>query len=162
MRVPSTRLTVLLATVVLALPGPVLAAPPAPPPPVKITFAQMPEAVQKTVKAETAGGRIRGLWKETEADGRVVYEVESMVKGKTKDLNIAEDGTVLVCEQQMTLDELPASVRETMLSAAGKRRIRMVESVTKNGSLAYYEAHIGAGKTLEEITVGLDGARMPQ
>jgi hypothetical protein len=49
-----------------------------------------------------------------------------------------------------------------MLSAAGKRRIRRIESVTKMGQLAYYEAQVGAGKTVEDITVGLDGARMPQ
>ena len=160
MRVPSIRLTALLALAALALPGLALASAPAAP--VKITLAQMPEAVQKTVKAETAGGKIRGLYKETDESGKTIYEVESLVKNRTKDLNIAEDGTVLVCELQMTLAEVPASVRETMLSAAGKRKIRMIESVTKNGSLAYYEAHVGAGKTLEEITVGLDGARMPQ
>jgi hypothetical protein len=162
MRVLSTRLTVLLASAVLALPGLALAAPSAPAPPVKVTLAQMPEAVQKTVKAETAGGKIKGLFKEIDEEGKTVFEVESVVKGRVKDLNIGEDGTVLVCEQQMSLEELPASVRETMLSAAGKRKIRMVESVTKNGSLAYYEAHVGVGKSLEEITVGLDGARMPQ
>ncbi len=160
MRVPSLRLTVLLALAALALPGLALASAPAAP--VKVTLAQMPEAVQKTIKAETAGGKIRGLYKETDESGKTVYECESLVKGRTKDMNIAEDGTVLVCEQQMTIAEVPPSVRETMLSAAGKRKIRMIESVTKNGALAYYEAHVGIGKTLEEITVGLDGARMPQ
>lgn len=159
MRIPSIRIVAPLALAALVLAGTATAA--APPEPVKITLAQMPEAVQKAVKAETAGGKIRGLFKEIAEDGKIVYEVESIVKGKTRDLNLGEDGTVLVCEQQMTLAELPASVRETMLSAAGKRRIRMVESVTKMGALAYYEAQVGAGKTLEEITVGLDGSRMP-
>lgn len=158
MRVLSTRFTVLLGLALLALPALALAAAPAP---VKMTLAQLPEAVRKTVTAETAGGKIKTLYKETGEDGKTVFEVESVVKNRTKDLNIAEDGTVLVCEQQVTLEEVPASVRETMLSAAGKRKIRMVESVTKNGSLAYYEAHIGAGKSVEEVTVGLDGARMP-
>src|SRR5689334_8496783 len=130
MRVPSIRLTAMLALAVLTLPGLALAAPAAP---VKVTLAQMPEAVQKTVKAETAGGKIRGLFKEVDESGKTVYEVESVVKNRTKDMNIAEDGTVLVCEQQMTIEEVPASVRETMLSAAGKRKIRMIESVTKNG-----------------------------
>jgi hypothetical protein len=160
MRHPSIRSAALLAALAVGL----VAAPArsAEPEPVKVASLDLfPAAVQKTVKAETAGGRIRGLWKEVDESGKTTYEVESMVKGRTKDLNIGEDGTVLVCEQQMTLPELPASVRETMLSAAGKRKIRMVESVTKMGQLAYYEAHVGAGKTVEEITVGLDGARMP-
>jgi hypothetical protein len=161
MRPRLLRLPVLLAALAIGLVA-VPAGAAAPPPPVRITFQQMPEAVQKTVRAETAGGRIRGLWKETEADGRLVYEVEAMVKGRTRDLNIAEDGTVLVCEQQMTLAELPASVRETVLSAAGKRKIRVIESVTKLGQLAYYEAKVGTGKAIEDITIGLDGARMPQ
>lgn len=159
MRVLSIRSAVLLLAA-LSMAG-MAAAAPATAPPVKITLADMPEAVQKTVKAETAGGKIRGLWKEISPEGKTIYEAESTMKGRTKDLNIAEDGTVLVCELQLTLAELPASVRETMLAAAGKRKIRLIESVTKNGALAYYEAHIGAGKTLEELTVGLDGARMP-
>lgn len=160
MRHPSIRSTALLAALgVFLMVAPAHSAAP----PVKVaSLDKFPEAVQKTAKAETAGGRIRALWKEIDEEGKTVYEVESVVKGKTKDLNIGEDGTVLVCEQQMTLAELPASVRETMLSAAGKRKIRLVESVSKMGQLAYYEAHIGAGKALEEITVGLDGARMPQ
>jgi len=159
MRVPPIRFTVLMAAALLALPA--LAAASAPAAPVKITLAQMPEAVQKTVKAETAGGTIKALYKETGEDGKLVFEVESIVNKRTKDLNIAEDGTVLVCEQQVMLQDLPAPVRETVLSAAGKRKIRMIESVSKNGTLAYYEAHVGAGKTVEEITVGLDGAKMP-
>jgi hypothetical protein len=158
MRVLKSRFTVLVSAALLALPALAAAAPAAP---VKVTLAQMPEAVQKTVKAETVGGRIKSLYKETGEDGKLVYEVESIVKNRTKDMNIAEDGTVLVCEQQVVIEELPAPVRETMLSAAGKRKIRMIESVSKNGALAYYEAHVGVGKSVEEITVGLDGAKMP-
>lgn len=161
MRPHTLRLSVLLAALAAGLAAAHVGAS-APPPPVRITFQQMPEAVQKTARAETAGGRIRGLWKEIDTDGKLVYEVEAMVKGRTRDLNIAEDGTVLVCEQQMVLAELPASVRETVLSVAGNRKIRIIESVTKLGQLAYYEAKVGNGKAIEDITIGLDGARMPQ
>ncbi len=131
-------------------------------PPVRVASVErLPAAVQKTVRAESAGGTIRALWKETGEDGKIVYEAELLVKGLTRDLNIAADGTVLVREQQLTLAELPEPVRRTVLAAAGGRKIRMLESVSLKGDLAYYEAHVGSGKSLEEVKVGLDGARIP-
>lgn len=133
-----------------------------PPPPVKIkSVAEMPEAVQKTVKAESEGATIRGMSKEIDAEGKTVYEIEMLLGGLTKDINIGEDGTVLVAERQMTLASLPAPVRAQFLKSAGKRKIRMVESVTMDGKLAYYEAHVVTGKTLTEIKVDPAGAVVP-
>jgi hypothetical protein len=133
-----------------------------PPPPVKIkSIDEMPEAVQKTVKAESAGATIKGMSKEIAEDGTPVYEIEMVLGGLTKDINIGEDGTVLVAERQMTLASLPAPVRAQFLKSAGNRKIRMVESVTMAGKLAYYEAHVVTGKTLTEIKVDPAGAVVP-
>ncbi len=131
------------------------------PAPVKLaSIDAMPPAVQKTVRAEATGATIRGMFKEVDADGKTTYEVEMKVRGMNKDISVGEDGTMLVSEQQMTLAELPEVVRTGVLKAAGKRKIALIESVTKLGTLAYYEAHVRTGKSLTEIEVGLDGKVM--
>ena len=153
-----------LATLAVVFAGACLAslAGAASPPPVKIvSIDELPAAVQKTVRAEAVGATTRGMSKETGEDGKLVYEIEMMVKGLSKDINVGEDGTVLVSEQQMTLDGLPAAVKMGLLKAAGKRPIRVIESVTLTGKLAYYEAHVRSGKVLKEIKVGPDGTVIP-
>ncbi len=157
LRFPMPTRWLLVAGLALAVPA--LAATP---PPVKLaSIDEMPAAVQKTVRAEAVGATIRGMLKEIGEDGKPVYEVEMKIRGLTKDISVGEDGTVLVSEQQMTLAALPASVRATVVKSAGKRKIKLVESVTKLGTLAYYEAHVMTGKELTEIVVGLDGVVIP-
>src|SRR5262245_22548256 len=92
-------LATLLATTAVAAPETKIA-----------SIEALPAAVQKTVRAESAGATIRGMTKETDEHGKIVYEVEMMVKGLSKDINVGEDGTVMVSEQQVTLDALSPAV----------------------------------------------------
>ena len=121
----------------------------------------LPAAVLKTVLAEGVGATIRGVMTEKGADSVLVYEVEMRIKGLTKDIVVGADGTLLVNEQQMRMASLPPAVRAAFVKHAGKRRIQMVESVTKVGKLEFYEAHVVSGKTVTEIKVGVDGALLP-
>ena len=121
----------------------------------------LPAVVQKTVLAEGAGATVRGVVTEKGEDGATVYEVEMRIKGLTKDIVVGADGTVLVSEQQVTLASIPAAVKTTILKASGKRTIRMIESVTKVGTLEYYEAHVVSGKTVTEVKVDPDGTLVP-
>lgn len=59
----------------------------------------LPPAVQETVKAESAGGKIKELVLETEK-GKTFYEVEFKKDGKEYEVKIAEDGTVLERETE--------------------------------------------------------------
>lgn len=59
----------------------------------------LPPAVQETVKAESAGGKIKELVLETEK-GKTFYEVEFKKEGKEHEVKIAEDGTVLERETE--------------------------------------------------------------
>ena len=121
----------------------------------------LPAAVLHTVLAEGPGATVRGVATEKGADSVMVYEVEMRIKGLTKDIVVGADGTLLVNEQQVTMASLPPAVRATIVRAAAKRKIRMVESVTKVGKLEYYEAHVVAGKTVTEIMVAPDGKLLP-
>jgi hypothetical protein len=121
----------------------------------------LPAAVHKTVMAEGVGATVRGVMTEKGADSVLVYEVEMRIKGLTKDIVVGADGTLLVNEQQMTMAALPPAVRKTIVKSAGKRKILMVESVTKLGKLEFYEAHVGSIKSPTEIKVAADGALLP-
>jgi len=59
-----------------------------------LAMEDLPQAVQETVKAKTAGSIIKELALETE-DGKTFYEVEFEKGGEEHKLKIAEDGTVL-------------------------------------------------------------------
>lgn len=61
---------------------------------VEVKLADCPEAVQKTLKRESTGGKIEEIEKETE-DGKTVYEAEIVIDGKEYEVEVAEDGTLL-------------------------------------------------------------------
>lgn len=146
----------LLAALVVA--GPVSATTAKPPP--KLTLESLPAAVQKTVRAETAGGTVNAIIKEQDPSGNWVYEIESKVKGLGYDFIVGGNGALLIGEHQVTMESLPPAVRSTLVKAAGKRQILIVESVTKSGKLEFYEAQVAPAKAPVEIKVGLDGTLM--
>ncbi len=122
----------------------------------KIKMKDLPPAVQKTVQEQSQGAKIRGLAKEVEK-GKTSYEAELFVNGHTKDVMIDSDGTVIAIEEEVALNSLPAAVKTEIEKQAGKGRIRRVETITKNGTLEYYEAAIKTGSKGREIKVSPEG-----
>jgi uncharacterized membrane protein YkoI len=116
----------------------------------------LPPAVQKAVAIETRGATIKGVAKEVEA-GNTVYEVETLVNGRTRDLLFASDGALLVVEEQASLDTIPAAARAAIEKRAAGGRITTVELVTR-GSAVAYEAVVVKGGKKSEVTVNADGS----
>ena len=100
----------------------------------KLKRSELPPAVGKTADAQSVGATVRGYSSETE-DGQLSYEVALMMHGRTRDVSIAPDGTLLEIEEQVSLDSLPAAVRAGLIQAAGAGKIGKVESLTKKGLL---------------------------
>jgi len=122
----------------------------------RVKMKDLPKAVQQTVQEQSKGATLKGLAKEVE-EGKTFYEAELMVNGHTKDVLIDPSGAVVEVEEEMPLTSLPAEVKAEFEKQAGKGKILKVESVTKGGTLAFYEAKIKkAGKT-SEVKVGPDG-----
>ena len=160
MRTPKnlvTALTLVLAGTLLTLPAVAAEVPIEKSAEVKA----LPPPVLKTVLAEGVGALVRGVMTEKGPDSVLVYEVEMRIKGLTKDIVVGEDGTLLVSEQQMRMASLPPAVRATIVKTAGKRKILIVESVTKLGKLEFYEAHVGLASAPVEVMVGPDGTLLP-
>lgn len=123
----------------------------------KIKRSDLPPAVEKTATEVSKGATVRGYSKETE-NGKTTYEVEMMVKGHTKDVEVDANGAILEVEEQVEMASLPADVKAGLTAKAAGDRILKVESLTKNGKLVAYEAKVqsAAGKR-SEIQVGPDG-----
>ena len=125
----------------------------------KITRAQLPPEVEKTVQRESAGATIKGFASEIE-HGQQFYEASLSVDGHNKDILIDPQGNVVEVEEQVTMDSLPAAVQDALKKMAGAGRITVIESLTKNGQVVAYEAHVKRGKKRSEIQVGPNGEKL--
>ena len=84
----------------------------------KIRISKLPAPVRATVETESKGATVKGISSEKE-HGRTVYELETIVGGRTRDLMIDSAGTVYSVEEQLDVDKAPAPVRAAM-EAKGK------------------------------------------
>jgi uncharacterized membrane protein YkoI len=125
----------------------------------KITKADLPIAVQKTVDAQTQGATIRGFSTEIE-NGKRIYEAELTVNGRSKDISMDKNGNIIEIEEEVSLDSLPQVVRDGLTHAAGSGTITKVEALTKNNKLVAYEAGVKSGAKHSEIQVGPDGKKL--
>ena len=121
-----------------------------------VKIKDLPEIVQKTVREQSKGAKVRAISKEVE-NGKIYYEAEMEVKGHSKAILIAETGAVVEIEEQVALSSLPAGVKAQIVASAGKGKIKRVESTAKPGALTIYEALIIKAGRKFEITVSSDG-----
>ncbi len=122
----------------------------------KITRADLPAAVEKTVTQESKGATIRGFSRETE-DGQTLYEAELTISGRSRDISMDANGAIVEVEDQVAISALPAAVRDALLAKVGPGKVQTVESLTKHGKLVAYEAKVMTGGKRSEIQVGPDG-----
>jgi len=61
---------------------------------VQVSLADLPEAVGKTLNEVASGAEIKGIELETE-NGRTQYAIDAVIDGRTFDIEIAPDGTLL-------------------------------------------------------------------
>ncbi|MFI4942140.1 MAG: PepSY domain-containing protein [Burkholderiales bacterium] len=122
----------------------------------KVQLKDLPAAVQKTIQEETRNAEIVGLVEEQQA-GKTVYEVETRVNGKTRDVTVDAKGQVIEREEEVALDTLPPAAKAAIEKAASGGTVRKVETVTKGGATSYEASFSKAGKK-SEIVVGSDGA----
>lgn len=125
----------------------------------KIERSALSVAVEKTVQAQSKGAAIRGFATERE-HGAKVYEAEMVINGHTKDIQIAEDGTLNEIEEEVAFDALPNAVQSALTAKAGAAKIVKVESLTKKCALVAYEAATTRGTKKGELQVGPYGKKL--
>ena len=123
----------------------------------KIKRSDLPPTVEKAVAEVSKGANIKGYSEETE-NGKTTYEIEMVVNGHTKDVELDPSGAILEIEEEASMDSLPANVKAGLKAKAVGGKILKVETLTKSGKLVAYEAKVqsAAGKK-SEIQVGPDG-----
>jgi hypothetical protein len=105
----------------------------------KVDQSSLPLAVQKTVQEQSKVATIKGFATERE-HGKKVYEAELMVNGHSKDIEIAQNGTLNEVEEEVAFASLPADVQTALTTKASGAKITKVESITKHDKLVAYEA----------------------
>ncbi len=125
----------------------------------KIERSALPPAVEKTVQAESRGAIIKGFTTERE-NGKRTYEAEMTVNGLSRDIEIAEDGTLNEVEDEVAFASLPAKVQSALMARAAGAKITKVESLTRKNKLVAYEAAITKGTKKSEIQVGPAGEKL--
>jgi uncharacterized membrane protein YkoI len=122
----------------------------------KIDETKLPASVRNTVAEQQKGATIKGFSTEVE-HGKRVYEAEMLANGRTRDIEIAADGSVNEIEEEVSLESLPAAVQQALQKKANGGTITKVESLTRHGKLVAYEAAINRGGKHSEIQVGPQG-----
>jgi uncharacterized membrane protein YkoI len=122
----------------------------------KIRRSELPAAVEKTVAKQSKGATIRGFNEEKE-NGQTTYEVEMLVNGHSKDVQMDANGVVIEVEEQVGMETLSTEVRTGLQAKAGNGKITKVESITKKSKLVAYEAQVVTDGKKSEVQVGPDG-----
>ncbi len=122
----------------------------------KIDLKSLPPAVQKTIQDELKGGEIKNIGKETE-HGVAQYEVETMLNGKHRDFNVDTKGSLLVVEEETSLDSIPAAAKAAILKKVAGGKLGMVESVKQRGEILYEASFTSTGGKKHEVLVKADG-----
>ena len=122
----------------------------------RISKSSLPAAVAKTAEEQSKGAIVKG-YSEDKENGRVEYEVEMTVNGHPKDVSIGSEGDVLEIEEQVEMGALSTPVKAALKAKAGDGNVTKVESITKNGSIVAYEAHVLSNGKKKEIQVGPHG-----
>jgi uncharacterized protein with beta-barrel porin domain len=122
----------------------------------KVSMGDLPPAVQVAVKEQTKTATLVGLSTEVEK-GKTMYEAETKVNGKSRDLLFDASGALVETEDEVDLDSIPGPAKTALQKKAGTGTIQKVEKLTQGSSVAY-EATIKnkAGKKME-AAVNADG-----
>jgi hypothetical protein len=125
----------------------------------KYTIAvKLPAAITTAFEKSYPNATIRGTAQETEG-GKTVYEVESVDKGKARDLMYNPDGTVISIEEEMNAADLPAPVTAALKKLYPKATITVAEKLTE-GKTIQYELQI-KGAAVTSVAFLPDGKVVP-
>ena len=114
----------------------------------EVTLDQVPAAVKATILRESAGGKIKEIEVETEG-GKTFYDVEFVRAGRTIEIKVAPDGTLLKeekekqkpesegHEREVTQAQVPAPALAALKKLAGGAKITEFAEEMEHGSKLY-------------------------
>jgi threonine dehydrogenase-like Zn-dependent dehydrogenase len=117
----------------------------------------LPAAVLSQAKTQAGDATIRGCVKDKE-NGKLIYEVETLKDGRSRDIEFDASGSVLEVEQEVMGSSVPAAVSDAIAAAAKGGKIGKIESVTSGGAIANYETTITRQGQRREVAFSPQGA----
>jgi uncharacterized membrane protein YkoI len=122
----------------------------------KVQFEELPPAVQAAITEQTKNATLVGLSTEKQK-GKTVYEAETRIGGRSRDLLLDQTGSVIETEEEIDMESIPAPARSAIQKRAAGGTISTVEKVTAGAAISYEAAiRTKSGKTVE-YAVNADG-----
>jgi hypothetical protein len=127
-----------------------------------LALKNLPSAVQATIQRETRDSKILGISREAD-NGKTLYEIETMVQGRSRDMLIDDKGNLTEIEEEIAIASLPADIQTEIKKSIGKARLVKLEAVY-NGAIVQhsYAALLDKAGKYSEISIGLDGRLLPR
>ena len=113
--------------------------------------ATLPAAIKTAFSTAYPNATIKHVSKEKEK-GQMVYEVESVDAGLTRDLIYKADGTVVSYEEQIEESAVPAAVTAAIKARYPKATVSVREKAFQGGTITYEFVLKGVSVTSIELT----------
>ena len=130
-------------------------------PAASLQLKDLPAAVQKTVQDNLKGGEIKNISKEKEK-GVTQYEVETIVNGKHRDIEVDAAGKLMEVEEETDLATVPAAAKAAIEKKVAGGKIGMVELVIGHGQTLYEAEYTTKGGKKQEVMVKADGTEVKE
>src|SRR5450759_2881709 len=92
--------------------------------PKMVSLAELPPAVQKTIKGQVGGNKLGDIERDEEA-GNITYDVQMTQNGEERTFTVDDLGVLTGIE--VGLDETPALVRKTIQVQVGQGELDSIE-----------------------------------
>jgi hypothetical protein len=99
-----------------------------------VNLTDLPEVVQKAIKAQAEGGKLGEIDK-VEEDDEVTYEVGLTRDGKDRDFSVDEEGALL--SEEVYLTEIPAAVQKTIKATLGQATLDSIDKDYDEDGVSY-------------------------
>lgn len=114
--------------------------------------SEIPEAAKNKL-AELYPEMVNAEWK---VEGKIQYEADFYIDSAKTSVILDGDGNVLTIEKEISAEELPDSVKASLIEKFGDLEITMAELITE-GSETSYEITLYDGKSQIEAYYSSDG-----
>ena len=121
-----------------------------------VALDTLPAAVRSAVDANTKGAKFVRSTKVTH-DGKIEYEVEYDVSGRSKVLLIDPAGKMEKVEEVVAIATIPAAAKAEVDKSVGTGKLIKVEAITETGKPTFYEAQYEVGGHKSEVKLASDG-----
>jgi hypothetical protein len=122
-----------------------------------IGLDQAPAIVKENALHHTGDYKLKEVEEVTRAGGDRFYEVDYLVAGKQAQIRLSQDGNLLFKGVVKNVNDIPASVKDTLATHAGKDvKVRTAVDATCNGRTYYLAWWMEDGKR-HEVRVSPEG-----